>query len=359
MRIWWQMTVVLAAALAAWVPLPPPLIERWYSAGPYPVIQTAATSATNLLPIALLDILLLVATGVLLIGGLRAARAAWATRSAAPLLTRLARLIAWGAILYLAFLFLWGFNYRRLPMAQRLVLSEAAVDEDAVVALGLEAAGRVNTLHAAAHRAGGGRVDWRDGALRRSFVGVQQRLVPVSPATPGRPKSSLLGPYFRWTSVDGMINPFGLEVLLNPDLLPFERPFVIAHEWGHLAGFADESEASFVGWLTCLGGDAAAQYSGWLFLYWQVGEQVGADNRRRLGEALDAGPRADVEAVAARLARGRWPALRSAGWAVYDEYLKANRVDEGIRSYGAVVTLILRTRVGAVVQPVTPRGSPR
>ena len=34
-----------------------------------------------------------------------------------------------------------------------------------------------------------------------------------------------------------------------PDLLPFERPFVLAHEWAHLAGHADEAEASAVaGW---------------------------------------------------------------------------------------------------------------
>ncbi len=40
------------------------------------------------------------------------------------------------------------------------------------------------------------------------------------------------------------------------------------------------------------------------------------------------------------------PARRDpiSGWRVYDRYLKANRVEEGVRSYGAVVTLILRAR---------------
>jgi hypothetical protein len=141
-----------------------------------------------------------------------------------------------------------------------------------------------------------------------------------------------------------MINPFGLEVLANPDLLPFERPFVAAHEWSHLAGFADEAEASFVGWLTCMHGDVSTQYSGWLFLYWQVSSEVDGATRTRLAEDLDAGPRADIEAIVARLRSGELPWLRTAGWHMYDQYLKANRVEEGIRSYGAVVTLILRTR---------------
>jgi len=32
---------------------------------------------------------------------------------------------------------------------------------------------------------------------------------------------------------------------------------------------------------------------------------------------------------------------------VYDQYLKANRVEEGVRSYGEVITLVLRTRFDA------------
>ena len=169
-------------------------------------------------------------------------------------------------------------------------------------------------------------------------------LSDAPPAEPGRLKPKLLGIYFRWTSVDGMVDPFALEVLANPDLLPFERPFVAAHEWGHLAGFADESEANFVGWLTCLRADASSQYSGWLYLYWQILGEVGASDRAQLTTAIDDGPRRDVDAIVQRLRRGQLPALRTASWAVYDKYLRANRVEEGIRSYGEVVTLILRAR---------------
>jgi hypothetical protein len=168
-------------------------------------------------------------------------------------------------------------------------------------------------------------------------------------------KQTALGPYFRWTSVDGMVNPFGLEVLANPDLLPFERPFVAAHEWGHLAGYADESEASFVGWLTCLRGPDTAQYSGWLFVYWQVAGEMNEADRRLLWDALSDGPRGDVTAVIERLRRGQLPLLRRTSWLVYDQYLKANRVDEGVRSYGLALTLILRTRFDDSGAPIRRR----
>ena len=44
----------------------------------------------------------------------------------------------------------------------------------------------------------------------------------------------------------------------------------VAHEWAHLAGYADEGEANFVGWLVCIDAGDAARYSGWLFLYSEV-----------------------------------------------------------------------------------------
>jgi hypothetical protein len=169
---------------------------------------------------------------------------------------------------------------------------------------------------------------------------------------PGRVKQTLFGPFFRWTAVDGMLNPFGLEVLANPDLLPFERPFVSAHEWAHLAGYADEAEANFVGWLTTVRADRSSQYSGWLYLYWQIVGELPADARQLVARDLREGPRSDVAAIVARMRRGDLPVLRRATWKVYDSYLKANRVEEGVRSYGAVVNLILRARFEDGWRPV-------
>jgi hypothetical protein len=185
---------------------------------------------------------------------------------------------------------------------------------------------------------------------------VQHALASAPDAEPGRLKRSLLGPYFRWAGVDGMVNPFGLEVIANPDLLPFERPFVAAHEWSHLAGYADEAEANFVGWLTCVRASRSHQYSGWFYLYWQISGEVNAEERGRLNAALAEGPRRDVNAVIARLRRGQIPALQRASWQVYDTYLKANRVEAGVRSYGEVVTLVLRARFAPEWVPVRRAG---
>ena len=120
---------------------------------------------------------------------------------------------------------------------------------------------------------------------------------------PARPKHTLLDWYFRRAGVDGMTDPFFLETLIAGGILPFERPFVVAHEWSHLAGIADEGEANFTAWLSCAGGSPPNAYSGWLFLYSELARAVNRSDRAALSAALEAGPRADLRAIRRALRR--------------------------------------------------------
>ena len=352
-----QVFVVAIAAAVAVMPISANGVERWFSSGLYPRVQGVLTPLSNALPVAWLDLLSIVLVGWL--GWI------WWTalrRTDTPIWPRARRaavttLFA-ASVLYLTFLALWGLNYRRVPMPQRLDLASQAPSTEQVVRLGHDVVARLNGAYGPAHDTRWELAAWRNESLRASFRSVQRELTDSRPAVPGRLKQTLFGVFFRWTAVDGMVNPFGLEVLANPDLLPFERPFVAAHEWAHLAGYADESEANFVGWLTCVRADVASQYSGWLYLYWQIVGELPADERKRIGEGLREGPRGDLAAIAARLRRGDLPLLRRASWMMYDSYLKANRVEEGVRSYGAVVTLILRARFEDGWRPVRRDGSP-
>ena len=162
--------------------------------------------------------------------------------------------------------------------------------------------------------------------------------------TPGRPKSTMLDWYFRRTATDGMTDPYFLETLISTSLLPFERPFVVAHEWSHLAGMAQEGEANFLAWLACVHASPPAQYSGWLFLYSELVAALDEQLRADVRSGLAAGPRADLMAIRERVQRQIDPRLAAAGRRLYDQYLKANRVEEGVESYGQVVKLVLGVR---------------
>jgi hypothetical protein len=336
--------VLVAAAVLLFVaPIEPSIVERWYSGRLYLQFQPRATALSNRLPFAVFDLILAAVAGAavwILVSAVRGFRRGLRWRAAG---IAAARVLGLGALLYLWFLAAWGLNYRRVPLVQRVELANDPPTAAVVLALGRQAVDHLNDLHAPAH-ASPWVEPWNDGRLQEAFRVTQRFLGGSRKAIPGRLKGSILSTYFRWASVDGMIDPFALEVLANPDLLPFEKPFVAAHEWSHLAGYADESEASFVGWLTCVRADAGAQYSAWLFLYWEVSSVVSAADRASLSTALGSGPRADVAAVIERVRRGQLPQLRRVSWAAYDQYLKANRVEEGVRSYDAVITLLARAR---------------
>ncbi len=347
-----EFALILLAAVLAAAPASAGWIEAGYSTTVYPRLQRVLTPLSNHLPFALLDPLLVVVVGGALVVFMRAIRHAWRTRTIGGLARTVLHLLAAASAIYIVFLMLWGFNYRRVPMPDRLVLEHAAPTTEQVLDLGMSAVSAMNNLYAAAHQQTPAAPEWQDAALRSAFSDVQRALTDAPQTEPGRLKRSVLGPYFRWTGVDGMVNPFGLEVIANPDLLPFERPFVAAHEWAHLAGFANEAEANFVGWLTCVRALPRHQYSGWFYLYWEIAGEISAPDRAKLNAALADGPRRDITAVVARLRRGEIPALQQASWQVYDKYLKANRVEAGVRSYGEVVTLLLRARFAPGWVPV-------
>lgn len=338
--------LVLAAVAAAVIPLPKEFVERWYSTGFYLRAQPVVTWVSNRFPFALLDVLIV---GTLVAWALLTIRDGRRGRFAAKLAIRL---VTGVAVLYLAFLLMWGLNYRRMSLAGKLQFDSQAVSPESALVLGTTAVDRLNAIHDPAHA-----MESRDAdvALAAGFDRVQRDLGVARTAVPARPKATLLNPFFKLTGVDGMTDPYFLETLLVTDLLPFERPIDTAHEWGHLAGFADESEASFVGWLTCLHGSVADQYGGWLFMFDELGPAMRREDRADLYRRLSSGPLADLRAIAERQQKNVNRAAASASGRIYDRYLKANRVEAGIASYDEVVQLALGVRFGP---DWTPRALP-
>ena len=330
-----------AALLLALIPVPSSAVERFYSSGIYPVLQSALTPVSNLVPFALLDI----AAATLLVSGVLFVRSRIALHGVRGALRGILLTAGGGcALIYLLFLALWGFNYRRIPLEGKLDYEPARLTRERAVAFATAAVEQVNTGYAAAHAAPAGM-----GALEAAFAETERSLGASRLAVPGVPKSSLLTYYFRYAAIDGMTDPLFLEIIINPDLLDFERPFVLAHEWAHLAGYANDAEANFVGWLTCIRADPGARYSGWLAAYQHALAALSRADRRTI-PALDSGPLEDLRAMSARYARSS-PVVRQAARGVYDEYLRANRVPEGIGSYDVVVKLMLGTQFDQAWRP--------
>jgi hypothetical protein len=332
----------LAASSTALVllvlPIPDRAIERFYSRGAYLAWQPWVTRASNLAPFALLDALILVLVALVTWRLTRVVKI-FRGSPAVALWDACRRLIRAAGTLATIFFVMWGFNYRRVPLANEVPHDERpSVDELRTVISGADAIGarfRPVTAGDALSMAS---------ITRRLQDPLNEALVTLGRpplAVAGRPKVSwILTPFFTRAGVDGMIDPFALETIVHPDLLPFERPFALAHEWSHLAGVADEAEASAVGWLACMSGPPEFVYSAAVYLIVEAGDAVPPPVWREVSRRLDPGVRADLIALSQRLSRQQ-PVVQRTAFRVYDTYLRANRVDDGVASYSRALTLIL------------------
>ena len=103
-----KIAVLIAAATAALFPLPAGLIERFYSNGLYPWLQSWLTPFANLLPFALIDALLIaLVLGLPIWWAVRIRRAGRGRRKRAVAALALTSLVLAGAI-FLSFQLLWG-----------------------------------------------------------------------------------------------------------------------------------------------------------------------------------------------------------------------------------------------------------
>jgi hypothetical protein len=123
-------------------------------------------------------------------------------------------------------------------------------------------------------------------------------------------------------------------------LLPFERPMTLGHEWAHLAGFADEADASAVAWLACTLGDRDLAYSAHLDVVLEAASALPGSVWRELRPTLDPGVVQDIAALRKRLERQE-PIVRDTAFKVYDRYLKSNGVEDGVRSYSRMLRVLV------------------
>jgi hypothetical protein len=338
------------AVLVTSVHLPPAAIERAYANGAFAWMNATFVPPSNALPFALGDLEAALAV-VLLAGGWIAGLQRARTHKRRAVLLLLAHTAAFAAAVVIAFNLLWGWNYRRAPVAARVDYDSARVTPAAVSAFADRIAAILNTDVGPAHA----RMRTEDAAamraeLARDFLPVVARLGDTWNVAVTVPKTTVADRIYAMAGVGGQYDPFAFETLLNASFLPFEVPRALAHEWSHAAGFGDEGDANLIGTLACLrSNDPLIRYSG---AYWTYGELPASDRRRiHLAPAVAA----DFNAGRDRFLRYYNPRLFTLSWGVYDHYLRANGVTGGVVSYSRFIQLLVGTRFDATGLPLPPR----
>jgi hypothetical protein len=158
------------------------------------------------------------------------------------------------------------------------------------------------------------------------------------------PKPVLLSKLMSEANITGIFVPFTFEANVNIDIPSYTIPSTMCHELTHLRGFMREDEANFISYLACVnsGYDDFA-YSGTMLaltygmnalyiedynsfekLYYKYSEEVQKDIKYKTNYWKQFESKiADISAK------------------VNDTYLKANNQNDGVRSYGRMVDLLL------------------
>ena len=345
----------LSATVVALAARFPSLVERLYARALYPVLSHGLSCTSGLVSFSLAEftvVACVAAIGYRLVRFPSRARAGSWRRELGALLAN--GLLAAG-VLALAFVALWGLNYRRLPFAEvaRFDTRPAAAEE---------LRGLVEELVLSANRLREGLPEDAKGVMRmegdaagvlaRTAAGLDAaaRHQPSLRGSCVRPKPLLLSEGLSWLGLTGIYSPFTGEPNVNVAVPPVELPFAASHEAAHQRGFAREDEANFVAHLACrFHPDRDFNYAGALASSVHAMSALHATDRAawkamevHRSEAVGR----DLRALREWAARHEGPAARAAE-RVNDAYLRSQGQKEGVRSYGRMVDLLLAERRAA------------
>ena len=142
----------------------------------------------------------------------------------------------------------------------------------------------------------------------------------------------------------GIYSPFTVEANYNREMPLYNIPHTICHELSHLKGYMREDEANFIGYLACvLSSSPEFRYSGYVMGWVYAGNALAAvdpDGYRTLRNQLP-------EAVLEDLAYNNrfWDRFEGkvaeVSTQINDSYLKAHSQEDGVRTYGRMVDLML------------------
>ena len=142
----------------------------------------------------------------------------------------------------------------------------------------------------------------------------------------------------------GIYSPFTIEANYNREMPYYNIPHTICHELSHLKGFMREDEANFIGYLACIGSDSPDfRYSGYLTGWVYAGNALAkADLEAYYGLYGRLAPEAARDLAGNNQFWDRFDGkVAEASTQLNDRYLKANNQEDGVRSYGRMVDLML------------------
>lgn len=329
-----------------------PSFAEWYATGPYRWLSHWGNLLSFCIPYSSIGEMLVLAAIPVCLGYLIYFFIQWRKHreSRRETLCRFFR-NALCAISLLAFLFTicCGINYSRYTFAQTSGLRIQPSSKEELQELCQSLAGDVTALRQQVQTDANG-ITTLDASVNgtakqaRSAMRAASADYPLLDGTYLGPKPVLFSRALSACQITGIFFPFTFEANVNIDIPDYSIPSTMCHELAHLSGFMREDEANFIAYLACIHSESAEfQYSGKMLAYIHVFNALFAEDpqaAQEISASLGEGVRMDLNANNAYWDQFESPVAEVANQ-VNNAYLKANRQQDGVRSYGRVVDLLL------------------
>ena len=180
--------------------------------------------------------------------------------------------------------------------------------------------------------------------VRDAYENLEMEL-PVLAGFYPAPKGIGISKVFSAMEITGVFTCWTMEANVNVDIPDYSRASTMAHELGHLHGFMREDEANFLAYLACMvSEDPLVQYSGTVLGLIHSGNALATQDMELYSELwtrYHEGIIRDFQDNSAYWDQYEDTVISETADKVNDTYLKVNEQEDGVKSYGRVVDLLL------------------
>ncbi|MFY7728025.1 MAG: DUF3810 domain-containing protein, partial [Flavobacterium sp.] len=321
----------------------PQFVENYYSNGIFPYISHGERVLFGWTGFSVGDILY--GTALLLsIRWLWRTRKTWKTGYKQNLL----KIAACLSVVYFIFTALWALNYRRVPLYKKMGIEKDYTEKE-LIAFTYRLIDKTNALHLQLTQSDTVKVvvpymlDSIYAKAPEAYT-VLEKEFPFFEYRHNSIKSSLISVPLSYMGFGGYLNPFTNEAQVNCKLPLYNLPTTTCHEMSHQIGYANESEANFIGFMASIhSNDPYFKYSGYSFalryclaniakfdegLAKKIAKKVNKGIRKNFKESKDFN--AKYESFVENIFEY-----------IYDNYLKMNEQKDGLETYSKFTGLMI------------------
>lgn len=320
----------------------PEWVERFYSNGFYPILAEFSRRLLGWIPFSIGDLIYFL-VGFLLLK--------WCVTIFRKPKTRkiIALEIASSlSVFYFLFHILWAFNYYREPLFEKMQIEKEYSDADLLL-FTKEMVRLTNATQLLITNDPNAKVltnltqeeiiqistdGYQTVARRHSFFAYKNPSM----------KKSLISLPLSYMGFSGYLNPFTNEAQVNDRVPMINLPMTVCHEMAHQIGYASESEANFIGFLTATQNvNLHFKYAGYSTALRYCLRNLEVRNPA-LGQQLltEINPGVLQNFKDSALHWQQYETFIEVGFKVfYDTFLKVNQQKEGLESYSKFLNLLI------------------